>query len=62
MNVLDNYKTYIVGALLGVVTAVFTFGWIDRDTYEQLAGVLAALLALTGRHAVSKLQKSLEQK
>ena len=42
MNVLQGYRTYIIAALIGLVTVGHQLGYIDSTTYQTLLGVLGA--------------------
>jgi hypothetical protein len=54
----DGKKTYIVAGLTGLVAALDVLGGHDRET-ALLIG-LAAAFGITIRHAVAKLQASLD--
>ena len=42
MDWFKGKKTYIVAALAGIVTAVYTLGYIDVETYTTVMGFLGA--------------------
>jgi len=42
MNALQGYRTYIIAALIGLVTVGHQLGYIDSTTYQTLLGVLGA--------------------
>lgn len=42
MNVLQGYRTYIIAALIGLLTVGHQLGYIDSTTYQTLLGVLGA--------------------
>jgi uncharacterized membrane protein len=37
---LQGKKTYIVAILIGVLSAVYSLGWIDQQAYQTLLGLL----------------------
>lgn len=37
---MQGYRTYIVAALMAVASAVFGMGYITRDAYETMMGIL----------------------
>ena len=42
MNALQGYRTYIIAAMIGLVTVGHHLGYIDSITYQTLLGVLGA--------------------
>jgi len=42
MNALQGYRTYIIAALIGLITVGHQLGYIDSITYQTLLGVLGA--------------------
>jgi len=48
----QGYKTYIIAALIGVVSAIHALGYIDAGMYQTLLGVLTGGGLATLRLAV----------
>lgn len=55
MNVLSGYKTYIVAAILGLVTVATQLGYLNADQAKTVQELLAATGLVTLRLAVSKI-------
>ncbi len=53
---LEGKKTYIVGAVMILLTIAKGQGWITADTYAEVTGILAGLGLWTLRAGISKVQ------
>jgi hypothetical protein len=62
---LNGNKTYIGGAILGLLAAFSsldllvhsgTATWITTEMYERVAGLVAGMCAITLRHGISKVE------
>ena len=51
---LDGRKTYLISALMGLLTFVFGMGWIDQTTYLTAMGVLTPANLAALRSGVGK--------
>ena len=48
----SGYKTYLVAALAGLLTAAKTLGYIDEQMYQTILGFLASVGLATLRNAI----------
>lgn len=54
---LQGYKTYIVAALIALLTAAHTLGYVDDETYKNLLAILAAGGTATVAAKINRLGK-----
>lgn len=47
-----GYKTYIVAALIGLVTAIKALGYIDESVYQTIIAILGSGGLITMRMAL----------
>ncbi len=52
---LDGKKTYITAAVLGLASFALAMGWLDREQYEIIAGLLGSLGLAALRSGVTKM-------
>lgn len=55
-DLLCGKKTYIVGAVMILLTIAKGQGWITADIYAEVTGILAGLGLWTLRAGISKVQ------
>jgi hypothetical protein len=58
LKFLSGKKTYIVGVVAGVVTAIHYMGFMDVETYQKVMGFLGSVGLITLRMGVSKAENS----
>jgi len=51
---LSGKKTYLVATLLGLASFALAMGWLDRDQFELIAGLLGSLGLAALRDGVNK--------
>ena len=51
---LDGKKTYVIGALLALVSVAYAMKYIDQQTYLTIMGILNAGGMASMRHGVEK--------
>lgn len=54
LEFLDGKKTYIVGALVVIVSGLYAQGYITKEQYDAALGFLGGLGAITLRSALKK--------
>jgi hypothetical protein len=52
---LDGKKTYITAAVLALASFALAMGWLDREQYEIIAGLLGSLGLAALRSGVTKM-------
>jgi hypothetical protein len=66
MKMLDGKKTYITAAIVGLASFAMALGWLDKEQYQVIVGLLASLGLATLRSGVAKATtdkaKEIEQK
>jgi hypothetical protein len=53
MNFLNGYKTYLVAALMVILSGLKAQGYIDANTYQTVMGLAGSLGIAFLRHGVS---------
>lgn len=51
---LDGKKTYITAAVLGLASFALAMGWIDKEQYQVIVGLLGSLGLAALRSGVDK--------
>jgi hypothetical protein len=51
---LNGKKTYITAAVVGLASFALAMGWLDREQYQVIVGLLASLGLATLRSGVAK--------
>ncbi|MHB9072432.1 MAG: hypothetical protein ACYC6G_02785 [Desulfobaccales bacterium] len=54
MMMLDGKKTYITAAVLGLASFALAMGWIDKEQYQVIVGLLGSLGLAALRSGVDK--------
>ena len=61
LNLVDNYKTYILVILLLIVGVLHSMQFLTNEVAGMLYAILGPLAVATMRHALAKLQASNEK-
>ena len=51
---MSGYKTYISAGAMGALAVAFAMGWINRDVYEALVGIVGGIGLAALRAGVTK--------
>lgn len=51
---MSGYRTYTSAAMMGILAVAFGLGWINRDLYEALVGLVGGIGLATLRSGVEK--------
>jgi len=52
--ILDGKKTYITAAVLGLASFALAMGWLDKEQYQVIVGLLGSLGLAALRSGVAK--------